>query len=116
MDSPSPVTTRPHAGSFGSIFRRSSQHIGKSLALGVGGYLPSAMTEMWEPARDFAYVKVPAKSEPVKSVVAMNNSRPQVMLVTSDGFFYVYNIDMEKGGEGVLVQQSSLLENDAGEM
>lgn len=27
------------------------------------------------------------------------------MVVTSDGGYYVYNIDMESGGEGYLVKQ-----------
>jgi len=29
------------------------------------------------------------------------------MLVTSDGGFYVFSIDMETGGEGILVKQYS---------
>jgi autophagy-related protein 18 len=108
-------------GSLGSLFRRSSQTIGKTVAGAVGGYLPNAVTEMWEPTRDFAYLKVPksggAASDsvspggnnagPVRSVVAMSSSSPQVMVVTSDGFFYEYNIDMEAGGEAVLAKQYS---------
>jgi autophagy-related protein 18 len=33
-------------------------------------------------------------------------------VVTSDGGFYVYNIDLENGGEGCLVKQFSVLEGD----
>lgn len=75
---------------------------------------------MWEPLRDFAYIKIPKTtglgagtrlpgqgSNPLRSVVAMSSSSPQVMVVTSDGGFYVYNIDMEHGGEGYLVKQFS---------
>jgi autophagy-related protein 18 len=29
------------------------------------------------------------------------------MVVTSDGGFYIYSIDMENGGEGVLVKRYS---------
>ncbi|KAI9831711.1 MAG: autophagy protein [Phylliscum demangeonii] len=103
---------RRHHGTLGSIIRRSSQTIGKSFATSVGGYLPKGVTEMWEPARDFASIKLPrhpASPGPVKSVVAMSSSSPQVMVVTSEGVFYLFTIDLEKGGEGVLVKQYSIL-------
>lgn len=88
----------------------------------VGSYLPQTVTEMWEPARDFAFIKIPKSHNPSgvsritggtlnglppRSVVAMSSSSPQVMVVTNDGGFYVYNIDMEHGGEGYLVKQFS---------
>lgn len=93
------------AGTFGSMFRRSSQTIGRAVAGAAGGYLPNAVTEMWEPARDFAFVKL--KKPGVKSVVALSSTSPQIMVVTSDGDFYVYNVDMERGGECVLMKQYS---------
>ncbi|TVY47344.1 Autophagy-related protein [Lachnellula occidentalis] len=114
-----PGVTRKASGTFGSMIRRSSQLMGKSVAGVVGGYLPQAVTEMWEPMRDFAFIKLPkggmglnSTGAPLRSVVAMSSSSPQVMLVTSDGAFYVYNIDMENGGEAVLVKQYSVLQSD----
>jgi autophagy-related protein 18 len=100
---------RNGAGTFGSIIRRSSQSIGRTLAGAAGGYLPNAVTEMWEPSRDFAFVKL--KKPGVKSVVALSSTSPQIMVVTSDGDFYVYNVDMERGGECVLTKQYSLLDS-----
>jgi len=100
---------RNGTGTFGSIIRRSSQSIGRTLAGAAGGYLPNAVTEMWEPARDFAFVKL--KKPGVKSVVALSSTSPQIMVVTSDGDFYVYNVDMERGGECVLTKQYSLLDS-----
>lgn len=92
--------------------------MGRGVAGVVGSYLPQSVTEMWEPTRDFAYIKIPRSTAPSKmtagvangplrSVVAMSSSSPQVMVVTSDGGFYVYNIDMEQGGEGYLIRQFS---------
>ncbi|KAL0940822.1 Autophagy-related protein 18 [Colletotrichum truncatum] len=124
--------SRRQSGSFSSILRRSSQIMGRSVAGVVGSYLPQTVTEMWEPLRDFAYIKIPKSSisptasnrsgshvsgsqlpnGPLRSVVAMSSSSPQVMVVTSDGGFYVYNIDMEHGGEGYLVKQFSVLDGD----
>lgn len=71
---------------------------------------------MWEPARDFAWIKLPksnpgssgvASTGPVRSVVAMSSNTPQVMVVTNEGNFYVFNIDLSKGGEGTLTKQYS---------
>lgn len=119
---------RRQSGSFSSILRRSSQLMGRSVAGVVGSYLPQTVTEMWEPLRDFAFIKIPKvlsmpainkgvagpspsnllfPNGPLRSVVAMSSSSPQVMVVTSDGGFYVFNIDMEHGGEGYLVRQFS---------
>ncbi|KAF3203077.1 autophagy protein [Orbilia oligospora] len=94
--------------SFASLIRRSSQSIGKSVVGAVGGYLPQAVTEMWEPQRDFAFVRLPAAT---KSVVALSSNSPQIMVVTSDGFFYLYNVDMENGGECILTKKYSLLDS-----
>lgn len=110
----SPAAKRQSGGGLGGMIRRSSQLMGKTVAGAMGGYLPQAVTEMWEPTRDFAFIKLPktgagqnASGNPLRSVVAMSSSSPQVMVVTSDGGFYIYNIDMEHGGEGVLVKQYS---------
>ena len=109
-----PAVARKTSGTFGSMIRRSSQMMGKSVVGVVGGYLPQAVTEMWEPMRDFAFIKLPksgmgvnSTGGPLRSVVAMSSSSPQVMVVTSDGGFYVFNIDMENGGEGILLKQYS---------
>ena len=32
----------------------------------------------------------------------MSSNSPQMMVVTNDGHFYVFNVDLEKGGEGTL--------------
>lgn len=95
-----------------SMLRRTSQNVSMGFAQKLGGYLPSAVAEIWEPARDFAWVKIPKRhveGPPMhpSNVVAMSNNGPQVMVVTNDGSFFVFNIDLEKGGEGALVKQYS---------
>lgn len=54
-----------------SSLRRRSYHIGKSFVGGVGGYLPRSVSEMWEPQRDFAFVKI--RGGTGKNVVAMSS-------------------------------------------
>ena len=91
------------------MIRRTSQNVGNTFASSVGQYLPQAVSEIWEPERDFAWLKIP-KAPPsitggtsqLRSVVAMSGTSPQVMVVTNEGRFYVFGIDLEKGGEGTL--------------
>ncbi|KAJ9474352.1 Autophagy-related protein 18 [Pseudozyma hubeiensis] len=104
--------TKPKSSksSLGGTLRRRSMALGRGLSGSVGGYLPNSLTEMWEPSRDFAFLKLP--SQGVSSVVALSSTTPHVMVVTSEGYFYSYGIDLENGGECVLMKQYSLL--DAG--
>ena len=114
------ITNRPASGLTGYL-RRTSQTVGKSVAGLAAGYLPSSVNQMLEPARDFAWFKVPrAQSGPgvasgevsrggasgtLKSIVAMSRNSPDVMVVTNEGQYLVFGIDLEKGGEGVLKDQ-----------
>ena len=59
----------PGAVSATSSLKRRSYYIGKSFVGGVGGYLPRSVSEMWEPQRDFAHVKLRSGG---RTVVAMN--------------------------------------------
>ncbi|KAF9131550.1 autophagy protein [Mortierella sp. 14UC] len=97
----------------GSVLRRQSMHFGRNLAGSVGSYLPGAITEIFEPSRDFAYLKLPSAG--VQSVIALSNTTPQVMVATSDGYLYQYNIDLENGGPCVLLKQFSLLDTSSDE-
>lgn len=109
-----------------STLRKRSYHIGKSFVGGVGGYLPRSVSEMWEPQRDFAFIKL--RGNGARTVVAMSayvsfsssdgqhehladavQSRtvPQVMVISSEGMFQAYSIDLENGGECSLMKEFS---------
>ncbi|MCJ1311949.1 autophagy protein [Agyrium rufum] len=121
--------SRKHNGTLFGMIRRTSQNVGSSLATSVGAYLPSVVSEMWEPERDFAWCRIPrtnAGTNPshvggagggnvggrsvngnggtgnLRSVVAMSGNSPQVMVVTNEGKFYCFTVDLERGGEGIL--------------
>ena len=102
-----PDAPQPRQPGFMSLLRRTSQGVSTSLVTRAAGYLPSSVTEMWEPQRDFAWVRIPrgANGQPVRSVVAMANNVPHVMVATNEGDFYVYSVDLEKGGEGTLIRR-----------
>ncbi|KAI9014398.1 WD40-repeat-containing domain protein [Phycomyces nitens] len=101
-----PKDPRAKNSSMGQLIRRSSMNISRS----VGSYLPEMITEIWEPSRHFASLKLPSGG--VRSLVALSSTTPQVMVISSEGLFYQYNIDLENGGECVLLKQYSLLETD----
>lgn len=94
-----------------SSLRRKSLQISKSLT----SYLPipSAVTEIWEPTRDFAHLRLPSPVSGTSSrcVVGLSGTLPHVMVISSDGYFYAYSIDLENGGECSLMKQFSLLDS-----
>eukprot|EP01137_Pigoraptor_chileana_P021947 Opistho-2@86306 len=81
-------------------------------ASGLAAYIPEMLSEMWEPQRDFAHLKLP--SQGVLNICALSSTTPQVMIVTSDGYFYQYNINMQEGGECALLRQYSILDPSEG--
>jgi len=97
-------------GSVSSNLRRKSLQMTKSLSHSMGGYLPNTITEMWEPSRDFAFLRLPTSG--ARCIVALSGTMPQVMVISSDGYFYSYNIDLDNGGECSLMKQYSLLDAD----
>ncbi|KAG8771309.1 autophagy protein [Serendipita sp. 397] len=97
-------------GGLASSLKRRSQLVTKQLTSSVGGYLPNAVAEMWEPARDFASLKLPSSG--ARCIVALSGTMPQVMVLSSEGYLYLYNIDLENGGECSLMKQYSLLDSD----
>lgn len=81
--------------------------IGQKIYSNIGNYIPGKITEIWEPERDFAFLKL--MSPLIKNIVALSNTGPQVMVICSDGYYYEYNIDLENGGECTLSRQFNLL-------
>ena len=114
-EDPASLVSRKPNGSFMGLIRRTSQSVGTSFASNLGGYLPKGVAEMWEPSRDFAWIRLPKPASgqatgPIRSVVAMSSNTPQAMVVTNEGGFYVFSIDLVKGGEGQLLKQYSVLD------
>ncbi|KAJ3183216.1 autophagy protein [Gaertneriomyces sp. JEL0708] len=94
--------------------------------------LPTTLTNMFEPERDWAFAKIPAaaasptgsgsndKSSPSQTICAITvpNERGEktesrianLMIVTSEGRFLNYSVDLEVGGEAVLSGEASLLD------
>jgi autophagy-related protein 18 len=107
----SSTTAQPRPQGLMSLMRRTSANMTTTLVGRAANYLPASVTEIWEPQRDFAWVRVPRSatagggSQPARCVVAMAHHVPHVMVATGEGEFLVYSVDLEKGGEGVLVKR-----------
>ncbi|CAO1623269.1 unnamed protein product [Parajaminaea phylloscopi] len=95
-------------GGFKGSLRRRTSALSRLATSSVSGYLPSTLSSLWEPQRDFASLRLPTPG--VSSVVAISPTSPYVIVCTSDAFFYVYSLDLETGGEGTLLKQYSLLD------
>lgn len=104
-DAPSPPIAAGSPQSAANSLRRRSYHIGKSILGNAGTYLPKGVTEIWEPQRDFAHIKLRSGQAGVRTVVAMSSTLPQVMVISADGVFQAYNIDLENGGECALMKE-----------
>ncbi|EJT99405.1 WD40 repeat-like protein [Dacryopinax primogenitus] len=106
-----PPSVEKQALSLTGMLSRHSLKLAGGLVGQVGSMLPipTQVSEMWEPARDFAYLKLPGGAG--RCVVALSGTMPQVMVISSDGYFYAYNIDLENGGECVLMKQYSLVDS-----
>ncbi|KAF8429443.1 WD40 repeat-like protein [Boletus edulis BED1] len=104
------VDERKKSNTMSSVLRRRSLHLTKSISSSVGGYLPNTLTEIWEPTRDFAFLRLPTSG--ARCVVGLSGTLPQVMVISSEGYFYAYNIDLENGGECTLMRQYSLVDAD----
>ncbi|KAF8067456.1 WD40 repeat-like protein, partial [Lyophyllum atratum] len=90
-------------GGVSSSLRRKSMQMTKRPDAFGGGYLPNTLTEMWEPSRDFAFLRLPTSG--ARCIVALSGTMPHVMVISSEG------IDLEKGGECSLMKQYSLLDS-----
>ncbi|KAJ2800978.1 autophagy protein, partial [Coemansia guatemalensis] len=109
-DSRTRTSRAAHAPLNGMLRRASWKGLVNSRFVGRAAQLmPDRLTEIWEPSRDFAFLKLPRPN--IQCIAAMSSSAPQIMVVTADGYFYQYSIDLDKGGECVLLKQDCLLDS-----
>lgn len=71
-------------------------------------YLPGQISEVMRQWRSFAQAKLPSMGE--RHVVAMvtHDCDTYVLVASSDGYLYVYSLDMTNGGDCALIKQHRL--------
>ncbi|KAJ3322591.1 autophagy protein [Boothiomyces sp. JEL0866] len=79
-----------------------------SATTAIQNYLPTNITDIWEPTRHFAFAKLPTKDK-INICSLTSQEVPTLSVVTSDGSFYTYTIFSE-GGECTLQRQESIMD------
>jgi autophagy-related protein 18 len=74
-------------------------------------YLPEGFVNgVLDSSRDFAFAKIPT-GVGERSVVGFSGMTSHLLVVTAEGYFHQFTIDMDKGEECVLVKQYRLLDD-----
>lgn len=68
----------------------------------VGQYLPGKFSDILEPQRDFAQIRL---STNTPSLCAIMPSNSQLLIATADGILYEFALDLAVGGECRMVKQ-----------
>jgi len=82
------------------VFRLAAPSVAKpksllaSVTSAAAPLLPSSLSSMWDPERDWCRAKIPKGSA---CLVAPTTN--QLLVVTDQGYFYQFAMDLEKGGE-----------------
>ncbi|KAM4623758.1 WD repeat domain phosphoinositide-interacting protein 1-like [Polymixia lowei] len=88
-----------------------SAYVGKMFTA-ASTYLPAQVSDMMHQDRAFATVRLNMFGLKNVCALATIQKLPRLLVASSDGHLYVYNVDPQDGGECVLVQKHRLFETD----
>lgn len=81
----------------------------KDALIGTASYLPPVNT-VFNQWRSFAHAKLPFCG--LKNVCAISTDKnakvPRVLIASADGFLYIYDLNVNDGGECTLIKQHKL--------
>ncbi|RVE59424.1 hypothetical protein OJAV_G00188340 [Oryzias javanicus] len=86
-----------------------STYVGKMFTA-ASTYLPTHVSDMMHQDRAFATVRLNMFGLKNICALATIQKLPRLLVASSDGFLYIYNVDPQDGGECVLVQKHRLFE------
>ncbi|XP_077595264.1 WD repeat domain phosphoinositide-interacting protein 1 [Stigmatopora nigra] len=87
-----------------------SAYVGKMFTA-ASTYLPAQVTDMMHQDRAFATVRLNMFGLKNICALAMVQKLPRLLVASSDGYLYIYNVDPQDGGECVLVQKHRLFDD-----
>ncbi|KAJ1129434.1 hypothetical protein NDU88_007804 [Pleurodeles waltl] len=82
-------------------------YMGKML-MAATNYLPTQVSDMMNQDRAFATVRLNFSDQKNVCTLATIQKLPRVLVASSDGHLYIYNLDPQDGGECVLIKKHSL--------
>ncbi|XP_053716908.1 WD repeat domain phosphoinositide-interacting protein 1-like [Synchiropus splendidus] len=87
-----------------------SAYVGKMFTA-ASTYLPAQVSDMMHQDRAFATVRL--NTYGLKNICALTTVQklPRLLVASSDGNLYIYNVDPQDGGECVLVQKHALFDS-----
>ncbi|XP_039879204.1 WD repeat domain phosphoinositide-interacting protein 1 [Simochromis diagramma] len=88
-----------------------SAYVGKMFTA-ASTYLPTQVSDMMNQDRAFATVRLNMFGLKNICALATIQKLPRLLVASSDGFLYIYNVDPQDGGECVLVQKHRLFESN----
>ncbi|KAL6095250.1 wipi1 [Pungitius sinensis] len=88
-----------------------SAYMGKMFTA-ASTYLPSQVSDMMHQDRAFATVRLNLSGLKNISALATIQKLPRLLVASSDGSLYVYNVDPQDGGDCVLIQKHRLFEEE----
>ncbi|XP_022597985.1 WD repeat domain phosphoinositide-interacting protein 1 isoform X2 [Seriola dumerili] len=87
-----------------------SAYVGKMFTA-ASTYLPTQVSDMMHQDRAFATVRLNMFGLKNICALATIQKLPRLLVASSDGFLYIYNVDPQDGGECVLVQKHRLFDS-----
>ncbi|KAL7372444.1 hypothetical protein ABVT39_016604 [Epinephelus coioides] len=87
-----------------------SAYVGKMFTA-ASTYLPAQVSDMMHQDRAFATVRLNMFGLKNICALATIQKLPRLLVASSDGFLYIYNVDPQDGGECVLVQKHRLFDS-----
>lgn len=86
-----------------------SGYMGKMFTA-ASNYLPAQVSDMMNQDRAFATVRLPFSGHKNTCTLVTIQKLPRLLVASSSGHLYIYNVDPQDGGECVLIQKHSLLD------
>ncbi|XP_048870865.1 WD repeat domain phosphoinositide-interacting protein 1 isoform X1 [Brienomyrus brachyistius] len=91
-----------------------SAYVGKMFSA-ASNYLPAQVSDMMNQDRAFATVRLNIFGLKNVCALATIQKLPRLLVASSDGSLYIYNVDPQDGGECVLVKNHRLIESEDGQ-
>ncbi|XP_031416477.1 WD repeat domain phosphoinositide-interacting protein 1 isoform X2 [Clupea harengus] len=88
-----------------------SAYVGKVFTA-ASTYLPAQVSDMMHQDRAFATVRLNMFGLRNICTLAIIQKLPRLLVASSDGYFYIYNVDPQDGGECVLVNKHRLFNGE----
>ncbi|XP_015211599.1 WD repeat domain phosphoinositide-interacting protein 1 isoform X2 [Lepisosteus oculatus] len=88
-----------------------SAYVGKMFSA-ASNYLPAQVSDMMNQDRAFATVRLNIFGQKNVCALATIQKLPRLLVASSDGHLYIYNLDPQDGGECMLVKKHRLLGSD----